>query len=258
MGKAPRALGHGAPCGIPCPATYGLRGWGLPEPRCSGKRSPWWHLAASQCCACLWREQVTAEGKLPVGRGKRTSAWKRPRCRQHDCAIPRGAGHQRHPVPLQRPSLRPGEGGPGAPTLAGDDGEHAIDRDQELLRLRVNPQAVQQDGGDRAVTWHLGRWVLCQRCLARGKKPRVTSRTWAHGTGAGRCAPSLAGAGAGGSAPTSGGESLALLAWSTSPQVSPTLQPPAKLAREQRRAARAGPQGSAGTGTTRRSPRLTG
>lgn len=79
--------------------------------------------------AHLWREQVMPTWKLPIKRQNRTSI--RNRAGEGSATVPsRGA-----PPPAER-------GGPGGPTLAGEDGEQAVDHDHELLGLGVAPRAA--------------------------------------------------------------------------------------------------------------------
>lgn len=52
-----------------------------------------------------------------------------------------------------------------APTLAGHDGEQAVDHDQELLLCGVALQDIQQHGGDGAGVRYCGPRVLGQRCV---------------------------------------------------------------------------------------------
>lgn len=100
--------------------------------------------------------------------------------RQCNCAVS-GTGPAL-PHPRGVPQLLP-KGGARRLTLAGDDGEQAVDHDQELLCLGVAPRDAQQDRGDGAVTWHLGCWVPCQCCLGQWTKPGINPKAGDHGAG---------------------------------------------------------------------------
>ena len=126
------------PHGIPHLAAYGLPAWWLQEPRCSGEMNKAEAAAVKPMVApgtrsvsCTFVEgtsdrQMEAP-RWEIKQNDRVGDTRRSQCRSGRIR----SGHA--PVPRQCPRLCPREGGPGTPTLAGDDGEHAVDRDQELL-----------------------------------------------------------------------------------------------------------------------------